>query len=384
MPPTADSSGLSEWQAARDVLGKFDEKLHDLRKYGFSFITGLLTVSALFATIQSSWKLAALLATLSLIVALDLVDRNYRVIQFAAAIDAQILERGSKTNLTQTISRIYDQAHVKFFFQSVYIMFSLATLLLGLFVLATPYYLLLFVAFAVSVFLLAWLALYDGRGRWLGAGVLGVILAVPVYEMLPRIHDLLIEVVSTKALHYHLTLFAGVAIATVLIIIIEKAVDTHEWVDFRIDKYEYGPDEKVRVMVSNLGTRVLELRHDTVPRMLTVHKEDDPSMTKPLKIPELVASQVISISPGPKGHWRTSWSDHRWEFATKSQVLRPGLYRVVYNGPIYCPTRYFRYELLDPNKKEDRERIQRYEPWKVAQRFLITRAEKTARAPRNK
>ena len=36
-----------EWAEARKMLGYFDEKLHDLRKYGFTLITGLLAIQGL-------------------------------------------------------------------------------------------------------------------------------------------------------------------------------------------------------------------------------------------------------------------------------------------------------------------------------------------------
>ena len=195
----SDNKNSQEWDSAREVLDRFDERLHDLRKYGFSFITGLLSVDALFAapsTIPLSWKLAALIATLCLIVSLNLVDRNYRVLQLAATIDAQFLERGNEMNLTQTISRIYDDAHVKFFFQTVYIMFTLATLLLGWFILAgKSYYLLLLVGFGVAMYGFAWFILYPSHHRslrWLGTFVLGFIsvcavlvtfIYIPVYRV---------------------------------------------------------------------------------------------------------------------------------------------------------------------------------------------------------
>jgi hypothetical protein len=36
-----------EWETAREVISKFDERLDVLRRYGFTFITGLLTAQSL-------------------------------------------------------------------------------------------------------------------------------------------------------------------------------------------------------------------------------------------------------------------------------------------------------------------------------------------------
>ena len=109
----SNDPGMSEWQAARDVLDHYDERLHDLRKVGFSFVTGLLTVDALLtASSNPNWKLAALVGTLFLIVPFDLVDRNYRAIEIAASIRAQVLERRSRMDLTQAITRMFELSHV--------------------------------------------------------------------------------------------------------------------------------------------------------------------------------------------------------------------------------------------------------------------------------
>jgi hypothetical protein len=42
-----DNLFLEEWKQARDVLKSFDDRIHDLRKYGFTFITGLMAVEGI-------------------------------------------------------------------------------------------------------------------------------------------------------------------------------------------------------------------------------------------------------------------------------------------------------------------------------------------------
>jgi hypothetical protein len=89
----SESGSSAEWCVARDALVSTDSNLHDLRKWGFSFITGLLTVDALFANIQDNRKLAALAGTYVLVTGLVVVDRNYHVLQDALAQRAGIIER---------------------------------------------------------------------------------------------------------------------------------------------------------------------------------------------------------------------------------------------------------------------------------------------------
>jgi hypothetical protein len=407
----SDDKNSQEWDAARDVLNNFDERLHDLRKYGFSFITGLLSVDAIFAgpsTIPLSWKLAALIATLCLIVSLNLVDRNYRVIQLAATIDAQFLERRSDVNLTQTISRIYNDAHVKFFFQTVYIMFTLAALLLGWFILAdSSYYLLLLVAFGVAMYGLAWCTLYprqDRSSRWLGTFALGFISVCAILATIYYTPNDITKIKSgfyphiTFGLHYHLTLLVMVAVAIVCIVIMENAVDIRPWVNLVIDAYEYEQGERVLVTISNVGREDLHLQRGV--HVLTVHRENDTTMKKPRKISGLGVPEGIKLLGGKKHDWQLSWADHRWQFSTKD--LRPGLYRVVYRGPIYSDVPYIthigftRRKLVYPTKKRqkpvkfDPRKVVPYiidsirrklvptkgtekdDPWKVAQRFSVT------------
>jgi len=42
-----ENVNFKEWEVARNVLKEFDDRIHDLRKYGFSFLTALLAAEAL-------------------------------------------------------------------------------------------------------------------------------------------------------------------------------------------------------------------------------------------------------------------------------------------------------------------------------------------------
>lgn len=369
----SSDSSLTEWQTARDILDKFDERLHDLRKVGFSFITSLLTVDALLSPNSESWKLAALVATLFLIVPLDLVDRNYRVFLIAAQIRAQILERRNRMDLTQRITRMFETAHVEFFFEAVYVIFTLAVLLLGWIIFgakASLEYWAPFVAFSVLTMLAVWFSLWQRSRKpqlkWL-ASIAIVLLPLIVLWLLmhPTLSLLMATLVQGQSFHYHLTLLVAVTIAVAAILYVETTVDINEWVDFGIDGYEYEKGEEVLVTISNIGYEELELGENA----WTVHREDSPKTQLPVIVREPPVLPKYSTTCG------SSWSDHGWLFPTED--LDPGLFRVVYNGPVYFRMgRYPRrgFKLLDPNVKEDKEELDRngYDSWNhAAQRFRV-------------
>lgn len=133
-----------EWETARDVISKFDERLDVLRRYGFSFITGLLTAQSLLesslipgtSTIQPQVKLAVILATLVLILALRLLDRDYVVYQKAASERAKVIEASLNLGLTKTIDDVYHGAHLWLSINIIYWLFASAAGLLGWFLTA--------------------------------------------------------------------------------------------------------------------------------------------------------------------------------------------------------------------------------------------------------
>jgi len=133
---------LEEWKKARDVLKSFDDKLHDLRKYGFSFVTALLTVEGILITgghattrggtaLSDGAKFAVFGVTLLLILALHLIDQNYRVYQRAANMRARILERKLNLELSETITDRYKAEDIKTRVLLLYFFFIVGVLLLG-------------------------------------------------------------------------------------------------------------------------------------------------------------------------------------------------------------------------------------------------------------
>lgn len=137
---------LKEWESTRAVLKIFDDRLHDLRKYGFSFITAFLTASTI---LFQNWiiapnppafegqpfpepiKATILGVTILLIFGIYIMDRNYRVFQKAANTRANILERVLNIELSAVITQRYRMSRVHNFFMSIYLLFILGVCLLG-------------------------------------------------------------------------------------------------------------------------------------------------------------------------------------------------------------------------------------------------------------
>jgi len=154
---------LEEWKAARTVLSDFDERLHDLRKYGFTFITALLTAESILIpgpveaafqqpAIPDNIKLAVILVTLLLLVGIRLMDKHYRLFLSAADIRAVIIERSLNIELSDAITFRFDVEKFSIYISVLYYLFGGATALLGVFILY-PNKLVVFVLFGTLAYL---------------------------------------------------------------------------------------------------------------------------------------------------------------------------------------------------------------------------------------
>jgi hypothetical protein len=152
---------LAEWQAGRDLINSFDERIHDLRKYGFSFVTALLAAQSLLipslvplppsassATsasapsgdipIPDAVKLGVLLVTLLLVFALRLDECNYQFFQEAAKDRLLVLERNLNLELTEVITDRFNVEGISISSALVYVLFSVGVFAVGYFVLKNP------------------------------------------------------------------------------------------------------------------------------------------------------------------------------------------------------------------------------------------------------
>lgn len=134
---------FQEWVQARGVIGAADTNLDAIRKLGISLVTTLLTINAFLlpgdiggtSALPESLKFGVLLVTLLLLGAVAVIDRNYQVLQQAAASRAMVLETELDLELTEIISQRYATKHVGVIFHLIYVMIGGALIILGYFVL---------------------------------------------------------------------------------------------------------------------------------------------------------------------------------------------------------------------------------------------------------
>jgi membrane protein implicated in regulation of membrane protease activity len=131
---TSDS-GLDEWKTARDVFDKFDDRISDLRKFGFTFLSGLIAADALtklWTAPDDRIRLGVVGITLLLTVALMVLDKNYELFQCAAGIRAKILEVRLNLELTETIGFRSGMDKFRDYVLAVYLAFAGVAGLVGI------------------------------------------------------------------------------------------------------------------------------------------------------------------------------------------------------------------------------------------------------------
>ncbi len=133
-----DVDGLAyrEWCECRLTIGRLDSILADLRKYGFTLITGLLTASAFLGagTNRPDAGVAAFIAVMVLVAALFSVDTYYTATLSGALERALDLEAQSPSEigLTRITSRNCQAAGVIWVTLGLYVALMLVALALGL------------------------------------------------------------------------------------------------------------------------------------------------------------------------------------------------------------------------------------------------------------
>jgi hypothetical protein len=284
---------VTEWQATQTNLLKFDDYLHDIRKYGFSFVTGLLTVDVLFVG-PPNFRLAALIGTMGLIVVLFVLDRNYRVFNAASNFRATLLERRCPFELSQTIGRLYEGQRVGAAFTFVYGGLVAVTLIIGCLVV-----------------------------DW--------------------------------SLIWGLAVATGISIITMALLHITLGI--RPWVYVDVDGFAYKKREPILVVVSHLrGTRnglrskLLDVRAPPLTlrvgeKVWDVYKEEDNLMKDPMVVDNEWKRDPSKDPRIPKEDLLIDERyEHRWECPTGN--LENGLYRVVYYGPRYEKGRILHYSLI--------------------------------------
>jgi hypothetical protein len=148
----SNDNHLEEWKEARGIIGRFDEYIHDIRKYGFTFLAGLIAADALQKLVQDT-KIAFGLLTLTIvfIVALRLFEEIYSKYLRAASIRAKILETTFlDLEVTEFISYKYKREKVSPLILYLYLTIILLVIIIGIIVLPISFYLGLFIAIALA------------------------------------------------------------------------------------------------------------------------------------------------------------------------------------------------------------------------------------------
>jgi len=192
---------FQEWVSTRAVISAADTNLDAIRKTGITLITALLTANAFLlpgsvsgvSALSESLKFGVLLATLILLGAVAVIDRNYQVLQQAAATRALILERELDLELTEVISQRYTQNNVGLIFHLIYVVLGAAVISLGYFVLGvTPLFgvlVVIWVAWSALVLLISVNIRSYGGADWsldktcLNAGEVFHIMVTNLYPM---------------------------------------------------------------------------------------------------------------------------------------------------------------------------------------------------------
>jgi hypothetical protein len=312
---------MTEWQATQADLLKFDDYLHDIRKYGFSFVTGLLTVDVLFSSGNSNFKLAVLIGTMALIVVLFVIDRNYRVFNAAANLRATVLERRSPVELSQTIGRLYESQRVGGAFTFVYGGLVAVTFLIGCLVL-----------------------------DW--------------------------------SLIWALALATGISVATM--VGLHLTLGIRPWVHVDVDGFAYKKKDRILLVVSHLRgkwtrakSRFLKIEVPAIvlkqgKKVWDVYKEEDNLMSAPWEIDPEWKKDPSKDPRIPKVDLQISERyEHRWEIPTDH--LDSGLYRVVYHGPRYHRVGTLHYVLaVEPDRLVTPAELNEWrDRWNLAPRFRI-------------
>lgn len=136
-PNETPANMLEEWKQCIALLDKFEDRLDAVRKYGFTFIAGLLSANALLGQVNGTViplpvKLALLWIAAFLILILRVFDRDYQLFQSAIGNRARELENGLGMGLEREILEKYVKLKMWRLTLALYYGFEVVVALLGL------------------------------------------------------------------------------------------------------------------------------------------------------------------------------------------------------------------------------------------------------------
>src|SRR4030095_5394640 len=125
-----------EWKSCRETVSKFDSTLIDLRKYGFTIITSLLTAGSFlgFSSPTASLQVGVIIVTMTLIVILYWMDIYYQNLLVGSIFRTNFLEIFRlKRGLSFYISMLYGRSGMGAALHILYAGFLIAAFILGIF-----------------------------------------------------------------------------------------------------------------------------------------------------------------------------------------------------------------------------------------------------------
>lgn len=133
VPPSTPSNDYEkEWEKSSGIVDKFDQILIDLRKLGFSFVTGLIAAGSVFQ-LGLNIQNGIIQATMALIAVLYWLDVYYQNVLTGALLRAQFLELFRlKYATSYYISGVYNKARLDAFITVIYLGLVLSAGIIGL------------------------------------------------------------------------------------------------------------------------------------------------------------------------------------------------------------------------------------------------------------
>jgi hypothetical protein len=138
-PQDSQKSYAEEWSSSLTQTDKFDGYLIDLRKYGFTLLTGLITAGSFlsFSTTNQIVQMGVIVVTMVLVVVLYWIDVYYQNLLYGAVLRTRFLEifRLNRA-LSVYISGIYGGTGMNILLIWLYIGFLIGLIVLGTIVLS--------------------------------------------------------------------------------------------------------------------------------------------------------------------------------------------------------------------------------------------------------
>lgn len=125
-----------EWKTCREAINRFDDILIDLRKFGFSFLTGLTTAGSFlgFASPEQNLQIGVIVVTMILVMVLYWLDLYYQNLLYGAMFRGRFLEIFKlNRGLGVYISAFYGAAKIGRILHFLYVGFLIGLFVLGLF-----------------------------------------------------------------------------------------------------------------------------------------------------------------------------------------------------------------------------------------------------------